>query len=226
MPKTPEELEKMFSDLSERQSKAEKDFELQLKSANQNAKEYKELAEKNAEELRKFQVEAEKRDKEHKANLAKSRETEISEFVESNVKAGRIIPALKEKVVAFMKSLTSDGEVLSFEEKDGSKRTHTQISLFKEIISKLKTIVPVASEYTRHDVTSVETPDVETGETKSEHFMEVIHNGSKKQLPVQDFDLAEKAEQYIVDQRKQGREVGYEAALLAVSPRKRSLASK
>lgn len=217
MPKTPEELEKMFHDLQDAQSKTEKAFKLQLESAEKTAKEYKELAEKSQEQLRTFQLESEKREKELKEAQARAHETSIQEFVEQHVKAGRIIPALKEKLITFMKSLTSDSAVMTFTEKDGSTRSHNQVSLFKEILGAIKPVVPM-NELSVSGPFAVEAP--EAGDQPVEHFAEVITNGERKKLPVSDMDIATKAFEYQDKMAKAGQPVTYEAALIAVSPRK------
>jgi hypothetical protein len=225
MAKTPEELEKMFSDLNERQGKQEKEFQQKLEMAERNTQQFKELADKNAEELRTFKQDAEKREKEQKEALFKSRETEISEFVESQVKVGKILPALKEKVLTFMKSLTSEGEVLKFAEKDGSTRSHSQFSLFKELILKMKPVMPVGNEFSVQEELESETPDNENGDIPVEgkkHFTEIRVGGELKKVEVDEVDIAAKAYEYQEKQAKIGKKISYEDALIAVYPRKKS----
>ena len=219
MPKSPEELEKMFTDLQTQQEKTEKEFKLQLQVAERNTQQYKELAEKNAEELRTFKQDAEKREKEQKAALEKKFASEISEFIESQVKAGKILPALKEKVTTFMKSLTSEGEVLKFQEKDGSTRSHTQLSLFKELILKMKPLIPVDSEFSVQEAPVAETPDNEEGlapAATQKHFTEITIGGEKKRVEVDGVEEASKAYEYIELQAKVGKTVSYEEALIHV----------
>ncbi len=218
MAKSPEELEKMFGELAEKQEKSEKEFQLKLDSAEKNAKQYKEIAEKTEEQLRTFKQESEKAAKEQKEALAKKAESEISEFVESQVKAGRILPAFKEKFTAFMKSLTSEQTVLEFTEKNGSKLSHTQISLFKELITKMKPVVPVESELSIYENSEQEQP--EGTEEKVETFAEVLDKGQMKRLPIAGQDLAAKASQFVEAQAKLGRVISYGEALIAVSPKK------
>lgn len=225
MAKTPEELEKMFSDLSDRQSKQEKEFELKLESANRTAKEYKEIAEKTEEKLRTFQQDTEKREKEQKEALLKSKETEVSEFVESQVKAGRIIPALKAKAIAFMKSLTSEGEVLKFSEKNGATVTHTQLSLFKDLITKMTPVVPVGSEFSIVETVASETPDSEDGvvpAAPAKHFTDIVVGGQKKKVEVDEMDIAVKALQFQEESRKNGKPISYDEALIAIYPKNKS----
>lgn len=225
MAKTPEELEKMFTEMSEKQAKSEKEFQQQIDVARRDAKQYKEMADKTADELRVFKQDAEKREKELKEISLKSRESEISEFVESQVKAGRILPALKDKMVTFMKSLTSETEIMKFSEKDGSVRSHTQISLFKELILKQKTVMPLDQEYSVQEEEVIETPDSETGDAPAgqRHFMEVTMGGEKMRVEVDGVDLAAKAYEYQESMRKSGKLIDYGEALIAVSPKRKSL---
>lgn len=214
MAKTPEELEKMFTDLQDQQAKSEKEFNQKLEMAQRDTKQYKELAEKNAEALRNFQQDSEKRDKEQKEAIAKARLTEDSEFVESQIKAGRIIPAMKEKVITFMKSLTSETAVMEFKEKDGSTRSHTQISLFKEMLLKMKPVMPVGSEFSVADVAEIE--EIDGTQKPVEVFTEVFDKGERKKLPVEGADLAAKAFEYQAHMQKLGKVIEYADALIAV----------
>lgn len=229
MPKSPEELEKMFSELSTRQSSFEKESNQKIEMAERNAKEYKDLADKNAEELRKFKQDAEAREKESKVALEKKFESEISEFIEAQVKAGRFIPALKERIKTFMKSLTSEGEVLKFTEANGAVLSHTQLSLFKELILKLKPIMSVETEYSVAEVASAAAPDDAGGDAPAapqKHFAEITVGGEKKRIEVDEVDIAAKAFQFQEAQAKLGRSVSYEDALIAVYPKKKSSVSK
>ena len=221
MPKSPEELEKMFSELEERTTKREKEFDQKLQMAERDTKQYKELAERNAEELRTFKQEAEKREKEQKESAEKSQEKEIHEFVEAQVKAGKIIPAIKEKMTKFMKSLTSESSIMEFTEKDGSKRSHTQVSLFKELILKMKPVMPLGTEFSVQDEHDSDIPGDE--DQPDEKFVEVLDKGQRKKLPVEGADIAAKAFDYQDAMAKKNTPVNYEEALIAVS-RKNSVA--
>lgn len=220
MPKSPEELEKMFQNLSDKQANSEKEFKQQLEMAQRDTKQFKDLADKNAEELRIFKQDADKRDKEHKEALAKKAEAEVSEFVEAQVKAGRIIPALKEKLVTFMKSLTSETEIMKFTEKNGAVLSHTQISLFKELITSMKPVVPVESEFSIASEEGSEIPDG-TEDAPVQQFTEILTGGEKKRVPVDGVELAAKAFKYQEEHfKKTGRQIGYDEALIALSPKK------
>lgn len=226
MPKSPEELEKMFSELEERQAKSEKEHKQQLEMAQRDVKQFKEIADKNAEELRKFKLEAEEREKKITEAAAKARETEIAEFVESQVKAGRVLPAFKEKLTAFMKSLTSESTVLEFTEKDGSKRSHTQVSLFKELLTKiLKPVMPVdGQEFSVAGESEEE--EIDGTQQPVQKFAEIIVGGEKKKLPVEGADEAARAYEYQAAQKKLGREVSYEDALIFVYREKKKVPAK
>ena len=164
--------------------------------------------------------EKEKSDKAAAEAREKAAEKEVSEFVESQVKAGRVLPAIKDKFISFMKSLTSNGAVLEFTEKNGAKVSHSQLSLFKEIIAKLKPVVPVSQEYTQSSGREEELPEG-TEDAGVEQFMEVRSKGRIENLPVEGADLAAKAFQFQEEQAKLGRKIDYAEALIAVSPKKR-----
>lgn len=224
MPKTPEQLETMFSDLSTQFSTAKKDFELKLESANKTATEFKELAQKREEELRKFKQEEATREEDRKVKAAAAYKAEIQEFIEAQVKAGRILPAFKEKFTAFMTSLTSESNVMEFKESDGSKRSHTQISLFKELITKMKSVVPVNSEMTDAGEMGADTPD--GTEKPVEQYAEVHDKGQLKKLPIAGVELAAKAYEYIEAQGKIGKKVSYEEALIFIEKKMRATKAK
>jgi len=211
------ELEKKFTELSDNQEKIQKDFTLKLESAQRDAKQFKELAEKREEENRQLKDRAESAEKEKAKAFSESKKAEVKSFVEAQVKAGKIIPAHKEAVVSFMESLTSEGEVASFTDKNGSKVSHSQLSLFKDIISKMKQVVPVNSEFSVHEVVDGE----ESGDTTEEKFMEVRSEGTIQKLPLQDEALALKAFEYQAEQLKLGRTIDYGEALIAVAPKRK-----
>lgn len=217
------ELEKKFQELSDNQAKMEKDFTLKLDSAQKDTKQYKELAEKREEELRQFKESAEKSERERKQSMIEANKTGIKEFVEAQIKSGRVIPAHKERLISFMETLSSEEQVVKFKEKDGSTSSHTQLSLFKDLISKMKPVVPIGSEFTVDENMESESPsdEIEGGEMKAEKFMAVRSEGVVHNYPVKDSDIAEKALQYQEDQKKIGRVVSYEEALIAVSPKRK-----
>lgn len=218
---TVDDLKKQYSEMNARVSAMQKDFELKLESANRTADEWKKQAEKREEDLRSYQEKHEKEEKERLAAAAKAKESDILGFAESQIKAGKITPAVKDKIVAFMKSLNAESAVLEFTESDGSKRTHTQISLFREIIGNLKPIVPVGKEFTRSGNQSVESPSDSETDQETEQFMEVHAPGGKKTLPVAEADLAAKAFEY-----QEKNKVSYEDALVAVSKLQKTEAEK
>lgn len=197
-----------------------KDFELKIQSADKNAKEYKELAEKREEELRQFKEQFEK-DKVEKDKLFKeARENDVKEFVHSLKKNERILPAHEPMVIKLMESMTSESMIMSFKEKDGSERKHSQLSLFKLLLSSLvkgsnfKQFTPTSPQH-------AETPDnnASTEGLEAETFMDVLTEGTVKRMKVDEADLAAKAYEYQAEQTKRGITVSYEDALIALSPK-------
>ena len=222
MAKTLEELEKMFTSEQEKSSLFRKDMELKLESANKDVAQYKQLAEKREEELRVFKEQSEKDKKERETALAKARETEITVYAEDQVKQGRLLPAQKDSVIAFMKSLTSDTEVISFTEQEGSKRSHSQISLFKELFSKLGVQVPIKKEFTRSDRPMAQLPFAESKPLKQDDIEMVVlkeKGNETKKYPTAGAEFAAKIFEYQQDQQKLGKEVSYELAMIEVSRR-------
>lgn len=226
----PEEVEaklKNFSDqIDEMKSvneKNRKDFEQKLKTAESNAKDYKEQAEKNAEELRQFKAESDKRETEAKKALAAEREKSIIEFAASLKKAGKITPAQEGYVISFMKSLTSEADIITFNDKAGRKISHNQLSFFKELISGFGGKRVDFSEM-KNSGEKIESDTPEDEGQDEEHFMDVRQEGVVKHLPVSDFDLAAKALEYQEEKKKLNQIVSYGDALIAVQ--KKSLARK
>lgn len=215
MAKTVEELEKMYTELDQRQ----KDTDLKLESAERDAKHYKQLAQTREQELQKFKEQVEQSEKDRKEALSKARDAEVSEFVESKTKAGIIIPAAKEKISKFMRSLDAEKTVVEFSEGDGSKKSHSQLSLFKEIISSMKPVIELGTERSFSDTTGADTPDGVEGDEPQ--FQEVRTEGVIKKLPLSDVDLHLKALEYQENQRKIGKSVEYSDALLHVSPKRK-----
>lgn len=227
----PEEIEaklKEFSMAIDTQKKTfeiqmdtmKKDFELKLESAQREADSWKANAQKREDEIKKYQEEATKAKKDAEEALAKSREQENKAFAERLKREGRITAAQEEQVIKLMESLISSDAVATFKEKDGSTRSHTQLSLFKQLLSSLPVRVNY-SESTYGVPPAAETPEIDGGE-KAAQFMEVItKNGGKQTLPVQGVEIAEAAEKYMEEKRKAGIVVSYADALIAVSPRKR-----
>ena len=215
MPKTIEELEKLFEKTQSDVDLMRKDFQIKLDQANSDAKQYQELAKSAQEALKKFQEDSKKAEEKRVADLAKAKESEIHEFVESKVKMGIIVPAIKEKIMTFMKTLGSEAVVAEFAEADGKKISHNQISLFKEIISQMKPAVQVGKEVSFAGYNGTESP--EGGSEKETQFMEVRKDGQTVKLPVADLDLHEKTLEYVENQKKAGVAVSYGDALIAVS---------
>ena len=217
MPNELETLKKQFEDISKGFETFKKDTNLKLDSAQKDAKQYKEVAEKREEENRLLKESNEKTQKETARQLAESRQAEISEFVDGQVKAGKIQPAIRESVIAFMKSLTSEA-VIEFTEKNGDITKKSQLSLFKHIFSKAKA-VPLGemTPATFSDETVNEDGEPAEEEPK---FMAVLEEGVVRSLPMEGMELDAKAKAYQESQMKLTKvKVSYYDALIAVSPK-------
>ncbi len=201
-----------------------KEFELKLLTADNAAKDYKAMAEKNAEELRQFKADAEKRETEAKKALIVEREKNILEFAAKLIKEGKITPAQEGYIVSFMKSLTSEADIITFNDKAGRKISHNQLSFFKELISGFGGKRVDFSEM-KNSSEKIESETPGDNEQAEEHFMDVRQEGVVRNLPVSDFDLSAKAFEYQADQKKTfNRDVSYGDALVAVQ--KKSLTKK
>ena len=221
MAKTVEELEKMFTETQSKVDLMKKDFELKLESANRDVKQFEELAKSREEELRKFKEQVTKAEKDKAEAVARSREADVKEYVESLVKAEMITPAQKDQVSEFMKSLDFEKEIASFSEKDGSKKSHNQTSLFKEIVSKIsggKKKVKLQDEIAISSAS--ETEEIDGTSHEGKNFMKVRSEGVVRNIPVADEVYHIKALEYIEDQRKIGKMVSYGDAMIAVYPKK------
>ena len=212
MPKTLEEMEKLFNETQEKVDLMRKDFDIKIEAAGREVQQYKTLAQDSQSELKRKESEFAEREKKRSEAAAKARETEIREFAEGKVKAGIILPAIKGKVEALMMSLTADKAVAEFTEADGKKISHTQISLFKEIVSAMKPVIQLGKEVSFAG--STEPERIEGGQEQNQ-FVEVIKGGSKQKLPMADMDLHLKAMEY--QEKNKGK--SYEEALIAISPK-------
>ena len=221
------EMEQKLKDIQTKQEASEKsfqskidvatkDFELKLESAHKDATEWKTVAEQREEENRQFQEKLEDDKKASEKKFAESRKAEILQFVESSINDGRIIPAQKNNVIKLMESMTSDATVIEFSEKDGSKKSHTQLSLFRAFVSGMKTAVSYGEHLPMGDRPAPLTPDSGDG---VQEFVDIRSEGQTIRLPVEGADLAVKAFEYQKEQAKAGQTVSYEEALIALSPR-------
>lgn len=243
MPKTVEELEKMFSETQNQVSLMKKDFELKLESAEKAVNEYKEIAAKREDELRKFREESEKTERERKIALAQAREREVASYADQLVKEGKIVFAQKGKLISFLNFLDSEKEVAVFtDEKDGSKRSHTQLSLFKEFFATIKAVHPTnRQEFSKGEKPMVVLPtDGKNAdenataftedmlpsnirnfkEEEGQHFVEVKDKGEKvKVYPALGVDFAAKIYEYQQKYREShgGKEISYGDAMIVVS---------
>lgn len=208
------DLEKQFAELKEQFSTLKKDYELRLDSAKKEAESWKSTAQQKQDELKKFEADAEKATEEKNKAFAEIRITECKHFLEKLKKDGRISPALEVLAAKLMESMTSDVTVYTSETKDGKKISHSQLSLFKELLSSMAK-TPVFRSMTVGGTTGVETPEDSMKGTKSaETFMKVRTGGEVKTYAVDDVDLDLMAREYIDEQAKLGRKVDYAEALV------------
>src|SRR3990167_7864251 len=155
---TLDELTKKFETLTTSVDTMKKDFELKLESAKKDAEQWKTVATQKDEDLKKFKQEAETANKEKEKAYAEKRKQEDKIFLENLKKQGKLTPASQEIATKLMESMTSETVVATFEAKDGKKITHTQLSLFKELLGSLAKS-PIFSQMSRTDVAERETPD-------------------------------------------------------------------
>ena len=198
-----------------------KDYELKLDSEKKNAEEWKTTAESKQAELKKFQEAAEKDKKASEAKLAEARKAESKQFVEARKSEGKLIPAQDRVVLALMDSMSSDGEVLKFEE-GGKTVSHSQLSLFKDFLNSLGKRIIYGTQ-SRTGETQVAGLPAGMREDETESFQEVIIGGMRKTVQVDEADLASKASEYQAEQAKAGKRVDYGEALVAVQKQQRRI---
>jgi hypothetical protein len=214
------ELESKFKDMSGQIDTMRKDFELKLDSATKDATQYKELAFKREEELRQVKEKAERDKFEQEQRSKEARKNDIKTFSEALVKDGKLTPAQKEIVVPLMESMTSDSEIHKFIEKDGSVKSHTQLSLLKAFLGTLKKSVSYG-EFSPSGTAKIYTPDNAVDDDSKQTFMDVKKEGSVIRMAVDEADLAAKAYQHIEEQAKAGRRIDYYQALVELSPKQK-----
>ena len=214
--KTIEELSKDFESLESSVSVMKKDFELKLDSAKKDTAEWKSIAEKNAADAKKFKEDAEKAEADKKKAYQEARIKEVKSFLDKAVESARITPAARELAEKLMESMTSDAIVYTFEQKDGSKTTHTQLSLFKEFIASLKQSKVFHTLTTQHTKQAATAP-LSTDDGGQVRTMAVKKDGATQELIVDDYDLGVQAMEYQQEQRKIGRVIDYGEALIAVA---------
>ncbi len=213
---TVQELEAQLKTFQNDFDKTKKEFQLQLDSAKKDADNWKSVAQSKEDEVKKFQAEAEKAQKEKKEAEGKAREQENVAFIEAKIREGKILPAQKDGVIALMKSLTSEGEIIKFSQADGSTKSHSQVSLFKELLNSLSKRMTYGPQTPVGSQPASPMPRG-TGEGETTSFREVIYGGKKQALPEEGADLAAKAFEYQNEyEKKWNRKVSYEDALVAV----------
>lgn len=216
---TIEELEKKMKGLEVSfQEKIElqaKSFNVQLEASKKDGEQWKTVAQAKEEEARQFKEKAEKADAEKAKAFAEAKKAEIKAFFAEAKKDGKITPAMEEVAMKLAESMTSETVIATFDKSDGSKTTHTQLSLFKSFISMLgKT--RVFAEHTAGGGAHQATPKAGSGAAGEEQFSEVIYGGVKKPLPMEDTDLHARAVAFQDEARTAGRSVSYEDALCEI----------
>ena len=207
---TVEELEKQLKSFQSDFESTKKDFALKLESATKDAEQWKSIAAQKEADLKKFQADAEKAQAEAKKTFAESRAKENRLFLDGLKKEGKISPATETLAIKLMESMTQDAVIATFEQKDGKKVEHTQMSLFKEMLSGLAKS-PIFREMSRQANARQSVPG--EGEEK-EAFADIKSAGSTKRLPLEGMETHLKALEYIEEQRKIGKTVSYEEALI------------
>lgn len=208
------ELEKQFSELQGQVGLLKKDFELKLAAANGEAEQWKKIAQQKEADALKFQEDAKKAKEAEAKAFAEARAAENKAFLEKLKAEGRITPAMQDVATKLMESMTSQEIVATFDMKDGKKVSHTQFSLFKEFLSSFQKS-SVLKGLTPGGGSAVEVPG--DGDGTEQQFTEILQGGQKVRVPLDDTNLHMSALEYIEDQKKIGRVVGYADALIEVS---------
>ena len=115
----------------------------------------------------------------------KEKDSERSEFVDSVIESGRVLPKDKEKVLQMMEAL-SENKVLKFTDKDGKELLKSQLDLYKEQLSSGPVVV---------------------------NFEELAHGGVGGE-ETEEEKAAKLAETKIEDARKKGQVLQYSEALI------------
>lgn len=215
MPSVEEQLQQLtakFTTLETNFEVEKKQNTLKLEAIEKDRNTWKATAEKNAEELVKFQADAEKARKDAAEASLKAKRAEITSFVSDLKKAGRVTPAIENMVTRLMESLTSDATVIKFEEAGGKKVEHTLYTLFKEIMQNLPKGSHALS-FTRREQATKEAP--KAGAEGEGRQVKIHREGQEITVETQGDDLHEAALQYIEEQKALGRAVSYTDALVA-----------
>lgn len=209
---TVEELLKKFETFEKGVETMKKDFELKIESAQKDAASYKAIALQKEEDLKKFKADAEKAIEEKNKAFAETRKAENASFLEGLKKAGKISAAMEVTCVKLMESMNTETIVHTFEAKDGLKVNHTQLSLFKELLSSFGAS-PIFRNLTH--ATAPARIAAQGGEDKEKVFTTVITKAGAQNYEVDGMDLHALAVQFQEDQRKVGITVDYADALIA-----------
>ena len=219
---TIEELEKQMKGLqttfTEKLDLQAKNFQVQLDATKKEADQWKTVAQAKEEEARVFAEKAKKADEAAAKSALEAKKGEIKAFFEQAKKDGKITPAMEEIAFKLAESMTSEQVIATFEKSDGSKTTHTQLSLFKSFISALgKT--RVFQEHSKSGEALKMTPAAGSFKANGddESTTKVIFGGTLKELPMTDTELHVRAVQFQDEARTAGRVMSYEAALIEAS---------
>lgn len=206
---TVEELEKQMKSFKDDFEKTKKDFELKMESARKDAEQWKTIAADKDKELKEFKEKQTAREQEFQASQSAARLAENKSFLDALKKAGKITPAAEVLATKLMESMTQETVVHSYDE-GGKKVTHTQLSLFKEML-KTFSKSSVFTSMTHGSQPTRETPE---HEEKEENFTQVIKDGVLKTFKVDGAALDERAKSYQEEKRKNGINIDYATALI------------
>lgn len=210
-----QDLQKNFTEKLELQSKS---FQVQIDAAKKDGEQWKTVAQAAEEKAREFAEQAKKAELEKAKAFAEAKKAELAAFFAQVKKEGKITPAMEEIALKLAESMTSETVVATFEKSDGSKTTHTQLSLFKAFISALGKTRVFTEQTPGAGARSAGTPRAVAGANAGEEgFAKVIFGGTLKELPLADGDLHARAVQFQDEARAAGRTMSYEAALIEAS---------
>ena len=222
MAKTLEQLAADMEKLTTTFETKEKEFKVLLQASNDQAAQWKTVAEQSQAKILKLEEDAKKAE----ANTLKLKtEAIVAEnraFVEAKKKEGILTPAMAIFAESLMGSMTSDAEVVKFTEKDGRAVVHTQLSLFKAFIGTLKKAVSYGpiSPGSRQVAGA---PVHEAGEVRK---MEVtVKSLGRVEATLDDYDLHMKALEFQAERAKSGKTITYEEALIEASKQEKDAAN-
>lgn len=216
---TIEELQKQFETLTGSVDVMKKEFTVKIDAANKNAEEWKKVAESSAAEVKKLQEEAKKAEEGRVKALSEARKAEVKAFIEAAKKDGRITPAQEELIVKLAESLTSENVVATFEDKDGKKIQHTQISLFKEILGAL----PKAGRMRQLTPSGTGAPAAPGEGEGAAETATMFVDGKRQTVILDDTALDAETKKVIAEYRERKENISYGEAMIIAEKRLRPL---